>query len=117
MLKKLRLNALNTGLNKAGSDMSIPLLRTLIAVALNDHLSVTELADAINVPQQTASRYVSILQGRYQTSDNFSSFAREPLLAHRVSSDDLRRYELILTPRGNARLNSILNEIYSAEAL
>jgi DNA-binding MarR family transcriptional regulator len=93
--------------------MSIPLLRTLVAVSLNSDLSVTELADMIGIPQQSASRYVAVLQGRYQTPGSTNVFADEPLLAHKASATDLRRYELVLTPHGTARINAILNAIYS----
>lgn len=113
MTNKHQLEAFDCGLKSAEPDLSIPLLRTLIAVSLNPHLSVTELSETIGVPQQTASRYVAVLQGRYQTSDGTSSFARAPLIAHRASSTDLRRYELVLTPRGVARLNAILGQVYS----
>lgn len=113
MARKDQLEALNEGLKVAENDMSIPLLRTLIAASLNPHLSVTDIAQVIGVPQQTASRYVAILQGRYQTAESASAFNRGPLLSHKPSANDLRRYELVLTPRGNARLDEILNEIYS----
>jgi DNA-binding MarR family transcriptional regulator len=104
--------ALNEGLKKAEPELSIPLLRTLLAVAVNENLSVNELADHIEVPQQTASRYVAILQGRYQTSEAGASLARAPLLTHRASSTDLRRYELVLTPKGGARVQAILATIF-----
>lgn len=113
MASKSRLAALDAGLEAAGPDMSIALLRVLVSVAIDPHLSVTELADKIGIPQQTASRYVAILQGRYQTADSSSAFAREPLLANRPSATDLRRYELVLTTRGDARLDTILNEVYA----
>jgi DNA-binding MarR family transcriptional regulator len=104
---------LDAGLNAVESDLSIPLLRVLVAVELNPHLSVSELAEALGLPQQTASRYVAILRGTYQTADGASPFARQPLLAHQPSSTDLRRYELVLTQRGSERLGRILHEIFS----
>jgi DNA-binding MarR family transcriptional regulator len=116
VVSKTRYASLDAGLKLAETDLSIPLLRTLIAVSMNTHLSVTDLAELINVPQQTASRYVALLQGRYQSSESSSSFARGPLLTTNPSSSDLRRYELVLTPRGSARLEAILNQIYSKGA-
>jgi len=110
---KSRYLSLDAGLKLAEPDLSIPLLRTLIAVSMNPHLSVTELAELIKVPQQTASRYVALLQGRYQSSESSSSFARDPLLTTKPSLSDLRRYELVLTPRGTARLDAILSQVYS----
>lgn len=113
MASRLNLQALDAGLRAAEPDLSIPLLRTLVAVSLNAHLSVSDLAELIRVPQQTASRYVAILQGRYQASENTSSFTRRPLLTHIASATDLRRYELALTSHGVSRLNSISDRIFS----
>lgn len=110
--------AFDAGLKVADPDLSIPLLRTLIAVFLKEDMSINDLADAIDVPQQSASRYVAILQGRYQTSDGHgNSFTRAPLLTHKPSPGDLRRYELALTSRGLARLHKILAQIYTSENL
>jgi DNA-binding MarR family transcriptional regulator len=114
--KKARLEALDRALQAAGGDISLPLLKTLIAVSLNPNLSVSELAEVIGVPQQTASRYASVLQGRYQTADSSSLFAQEPLLTHKPSITDLRRYELALTPQGSARLDKIVEAISSEGA-
>ena len=107
---------LDAGLKAAEPDLSIPLLRTLIAVFLNTNLSINDLAEAIGVPQQTASRYVAILQGRYQPSDS-NSFVRAPLLTHKPSPGDMRRYELKLTPHGAKRIDKILSYIYATEKL
>ena len=115
MISKPRLEALDAGLKLAGVEMSIPLLRTLIAVALNQNQSVTELAELIGAPQQTASRYISVLQGRYQTADASSVFSREPLIVQKPSASDLRRYELHLTTRGAAKLEAILDRIFAKE--
>lgn len=105
--------AFDAALKVAEPDLGIPLLRTLIAIYLNPNLSVTELAETIGVPQQTASRYVAILQGRYQTMDATSSFSRDPLLTTRPSSSDLRRYELVLTTRGVTKIEAIVNKMFS----
>ena len=113
MVSKNRFAAFDAALKLAEPDLSIPLLRTLITVYLNPNLSVTELAEAIGVPQQTASRYVAILQGRYQTMDATSALSRDPLLATRPSSSDLRRYELVLTPRGVTKIETIVNKMFS----
>ena len=109
--------ALDAGLKVAEPDLSIPLLRTVIAVFLKTDMSVNDLADTIGVPQQSASRYVAILQGRYQTSDGASSFTKAPLLMSKPSPTDSRRNELALTPHGEDRLNEILSQIHSKEAL
>ena len=51
--------ALDAGLKLAEPDLSIPLLRTLIAVFLKADMSINDLAEAIGAPQQSASRYVT----------------------------------------------------------
>lgn len=109
--------ALDAGLKLAEPDLSIPLLRTLIAVFLKVDMSINDLAEAIGAPQQSASRYVAILQGRYQTSEGATSFTKAPLLMHKPSPNDSRRYELALTVHGQDRLNKILIQIHSKETL
>lgn len=107
-----RLEALIACLRRIEIDLSLPLLVTLAAIARYPGLSINELADRIDVPQQTASRYVGILQGRYHMLGQSSTFANAPLLTTQVSVDDPRRRALFLTKVGQARLSSILQELY-----
>jgi DNA-binding MarR family transcriptional regulator len=110
-----RLDAVLAALRSMASDLSLPLLITLVAIARDPGLSINELADRIQVPQQTASRYVAILQGRYQMAGGGNTFANEPLLSLEVSVNDPRRRALYLTPQGKARLEDILWALYSME--
>jgi DNA-binding MarR family transcriptional regulator len=111
-----QLNAVLAALRSVGSDLSLPLLITLVAIARDPGLSINELADRIQVPQQTASRYVAILQGRYQMAGGAgNAFAGEPLLSLQVSANDPRRRALYLTPEGSARVADILSKLYTTE--
>ncbi len=81
-------------------------LGALLAVASEPGLSVNDLADRLGVPQQTASRHVSQLMGRYQESAAEEPPA--PLLEQRVSVEDPRRRALFLTPDGFAAVEILV---------
>jgi DNA-binding MarR family transcriptional regulator len=90
-------------------DLSVELALTLVAVAREPGLSINELAERIQVPQQTASRYAAILQGRYELpTGELNSFARTPLLLLEVNAQNSRKRALFLTSGGRERLTSIL---------
>jgi DNA-binding MarR family transcriptional regulator len=111
-----QLDAVLAALRSMGGDLSLPLLITLFTIARTPGISINELADRIQVPQQTASRYVAILQGRYQMASGAGSmFASAPLLSLRVSANDPRRRALFLTPEGRTRLAGILEKLYTTE--
>jgi DNA-binding MarR family transcriptional regulator len=100
-------------MRKIEPEVSLPLLATLFAIESSPGLSVNDLAKAIDVPQQTASRYVSILQGRYQpvgSSENF--FGKEPWIEIAISPTDPRRRAIYLTPRGRSRIDAILRAVF-----
>jgi DNA-binding MarR family transcriptional regulator len=105
-----RVVALIRTLRSLEPDLNLQLALTLLVVARQPGLSIGELADQIQSPQQTASRYVAILQGRYELPGSDSnSFARNPLLSLEVSKQDPRRRALFLTTHGTKRLNRILD--------
>ena len=105
-----RVDALIRILRSLEPDLNLQLALTLLVVARQPGLSVGELADHIQSPQQTASRYVAILQGRYELpGSDGNSFARNPLLSLEVSKHDPRRRALFLTAYGTKRLNRILD--------
>lgn len=89
-------------------DLNLSLAVTLLAVAREPGLSVNELADRVSAPQQTVSRYVAILQGRYELLGD-ESFAPHPLLTLEVSAQDPRRRAIFLTPHGTTRVLEILS--------
>lgn len=105
-----RVDALVRILRSLEPDLNLQLALTLLVVARRPGLSVGELAEQIEAPQQTASRYVAILQGRYELpSGDGNSFARNPLLSLEVSKHDPRRRALFLTGHGTKRINRILD--------
>ena len=92
------------------SDLGLPLILTLVIVARHPGLSVTELAERLGAPQQTASRYVGSLKGRYETPGMpLTMSASQSLLALEVNQFDPRRRALFLTPSGKKRINSLLS--------
>jgi DNA-binding MarR family transcriptional regulator len=104
-----RIEALFRTLRLIEADVSLPLALTLVAVAREPGLSVNELAQRIDAPQQTASRYAAILQGRYESLEAESDkFARNPLLSLEVNAQDPRRRALYLTAPGKKWLARIL---------
>ena len=86
--------------------LGLPLLLVLAAIAREPGLSVNDLADRLNAPQQTASRHVSTLQGRYAAPGR--DFGATPLITIEVSRSDPRKRALHLTRAGAARLKRVL---------
>lgn len=72
----------------------------LLTIAAEPGLSVNDLADRLELPQQTASRYAAILLGRYEAAG--AAGPSEALISQEVSVDDPRRRALFLTPEGEA---------------
>lgn len=90
-------------------DLNLPLAVTLIAIAREPGLSVGELGERIGSPQQTTSRYVAILQGRYETNPSGEGgFSRNPLISLEISKQDPRKRALFLTDNGVKRVAEIL---------
>jgi DNA-binding MarR family transcriptional regulator len=93
-------------LEQIDAELGLHLTLIMLAVARAPGLSVNELADVVKMPQQTVSRHVAVLQGRYQspTLSSQSSFVRNPLLAIEVSKNDPRRRAIHLTEDGKRRV-------------
>src|SRR5262245_20485732 len=100
-----RLSAVLDALGTVEAALELPMMLVLLAIAKSPGLSINDLGELIGVPQQTASRYVAILQGRYQSPGQINTFARHPLVSYEVSADDPRRRALYLTERGSARIS------------
>lgn len=86
--------------------LKLDLLVNLLTIAAEPGLSVNELADKTDTPQASASRYVSVLAGRYQGD---TSEPMIPLVAQEIRADDPRRRALFLTPEGHQAVMSIIN--------
>jgi DNA-binding MarR family transcriptional regulator len=90
-------------------DLNLPLALTLLSIAREPGLSIGELAARNNVPQQTASRYVAVLQGRYENSGDVGSFSRNPLVSIEINQNDPRKRAVYLTEDGTKRVKVILD--------
>lgn len=95
-----RLSALKLSLVKLQDTISLPQLVALLCVGVEPGISVNDLAERMGVPQQTASRYASVLMGRYDTPPNPTAPTKQPFLAQGVSERDARSRALYLTPAG-----------------
>lgn len=104
--QKRSLATMLTALKQLHTSLSLPQLVALISVALEPGLSVNELAERMDVPQQTASRHVSTLMGRYETPT--TTFSQLPLLAQTVNQKDPRSRSLLLTPAGRTLVSKLL---------
>ncbi|MER9976244.1 MarR family winged helix-turn-helix transcriptional regulator [Mesorhizobium sp. M0085] len=86
--------------------LSLDHLVSLLTIAAEPGLSVNELAEKTNTPQASASRYVAVLAGRYQSD------AAEPpiaLITQEIRADDPRRRALFLTSEGHHAIMAIIN--------
>ena len=101
-----RIRSLQAILRMVPKGLGLGQLAALFAVAAEAGLSVNDLSDRIEVPQQTASRYAAQLMGRYQ--DSLSDDPLTPLVEQRVSVEDPRKRALFLTPHGLAVVEAII---------
>jgi DNA-binding MarR family transcriptional regulator len=107
-----QLVALANALRPLQADLSLSQLLALIAIAVEPGLSVNELADRLNIPQQTASRHVAGLLGRYQLASADAADARskmDPLIKQEINSEDPRRRALFLSDDGQQLLEKFLS--------
>jgi len=86
--------------------LGLPQLQAMVAVAASPGLSVNELAERLNVPQQTASRYVAQLTGRYQEFEEKDE--PQPIVEQRVSLSDPRKRALYLTWYGRTAIEKLI---------
>ncbi|MER9591954.1 MarR family winged helix-turn-helix transcriptional regulator [Mesorhizobium australicum] len=85
--------------------LKLDLLVHFLTIAAEPGLSVNELAEKTGTPQASASRYVSVLTGRYQ-SDIAEPVA---LVAQEIRADDPRSRALFLTPSGHQAIMTVIN--------
>jgi DNA-binding MarR family transcriptional regulator len=100
-----RLASVSAALTPWQTALNLPQVLALVAIARMPGLSVNELADSLGLPQQTVSRHVAILLGRYQTTSEaagVTSFIRQE-----ISASDPRRRALFLSDDGLALLKSL----------
>lgn len=110
VIDRICLQGLIDALSPYQGTINLPLLISLMMVARNEGLSVNELAEQVGIPQQTASRYVSVLSGRYEGTN----ISTDPLLSQVISTDDPRRRAMYLTDAGKQMLSRITGALVKA---
>jgi DNA-binding MarR family transcriptional regulator len=100
------LRGIRDALMRIQGDLSLPQFVALMTIGLEPGLSVNELAEKLNIPQQSASRYIAVLTGRYQSE--LASGIVEPLIVQQINELDPRKRALHLTPSGTELLASLL---------
>lgn len=100
-----RLEAVFSALANCQSELSLPQVLALIAIARRPGLSVNDLAERLDLPQQTVSRHVSVLLGRYQMSE---TVVPRVFIRQEVSTIDPRSRALFLAPEGEALLKAVV---------
>lgn len=102
-----RLDAVFGALRPWQSAINLAQTLALIAIARTPGLSVNELAEKLDQPQQTVSRHVSVLLGRYQTSE---TIVPTVFIRQEVNASDPRSRALFLEPEGEALLKALVSE-------
>ncbi len=95
-----RLHQIRAALLELQGSLSLAQLVALATIAIEPGLSVNELADRLKIPQQTASRHVAILTGRYQS--DLADAPLEALIVQQINEADPRRRALFLSEDGHA---------------
>jgi DNA-binding MarR family transcriptional regulator len=101
-----RLAALSDALGAWQSVLSLPQVLALIEIAMKPGLSVNELAERLRQPQQTVSRHVAVLLGRYQTPETMEAGVSQ-FIRQEISAADPRRRALFLSDDGLALLKAL----------
>lgn len=91
--------------------LGLPHLVCLLAIEARPGLSVNELASVTKFPQQSVSRYIALLLGRYENAVGPS--IDEPLVDQSISATDPRRRALTLTPAGHALVQDFVGTIFA----
>lgn len=104
-----RLSGLRNALLEVQNALSLAQLVALVTIAMEPGLSVNDLAERLKIPQQSASRYVAALAGRYQSVLAESSLA--PLIVQTINEGDPRKRALFLTPAGRQLMSVISSTV------
>ena len=102
-----KLADLRLALAPVQTTLSLPMVVALLTLAIEPGLSVNELAERTGTSQQTASRHVSILMGRYETQ--ILGPDAPPLIVQEIHTRDPRKRALFLTEAGWAFVASLLS--------
>jgi DNA-binding MarR family transcriptional regulator len=112
-----KLAALASALRPLQTELGLPQLLALLTIAGEPGLSVNELADRLDLPQQTASRYVAALAGRYQgafgpvNAEDHGRSKLDPLITQEVSQSYPRRRALFVSKQGRVLLDAMAKRL------
>lgn len=100
------------------AELSLSQFLALCRVAIEPGLSVNDLAERMRCPQQTASRHVAALLGRYETygdadGDSGGRSKFDPLIAQEISQNDPRKRALFVSNQGRILLKKIVSQFMS----
>jgi DNA-binding MarR family transcriptional regulator len=113
--RRNKLTKLIRGLEPLQKELSLPQLLTLLQIAVSPGLSVNDLAEKLGIPQQTASRHVSALLGRYQGtpagSDLTERSTLDPLIVQEINQNDPRSRALFVSEQGDVFLEKLVSQI------
>ncbi len=115
--ERTKLAGLFNSLQPLQSELSLPQFLALLQIALNPALSVNELSERLGCPQQTASRHVAALLGRYQGrvsalgAEGMARSKLDPLIVQEISQSDPRSRALSLSKYGIDLLRQLLTAI------
>lgn len=101
------LRTLLSALQKVSDELALGQVTALLAIAVEPGLSVNELAERLGTPQQTISRHVGVLLGRYQ-QDTQGSDTR-PFVVQEINQNDPRRRALALSERGREFITALFH--------
>lgn len=104
-LKKL--SSFARALSKWQSAVTLPQVLALVVIARQPGLSVNELAEILKLPQQTASRHVATLLGRYQTPETEAA-GGAVFVRQEINPADPRRRALFLSDDGIKCLKALI---------
>lgn len=103
-----KLIAVSSALKHVQAELSLGQVVALIAIATEPGLSVNELAERLQIPQQSASRHVAALLGRYQTEPAESRSRASALIKQEINPEDPRRRALSVSEGGRKLLEEML---------
>ena len=86
--------------------LSLQQLVALLTIGADPGLSVNELADRMRIPQQSASRHVAVLTGRYQNDSTGAPL--DVLVLQQISPSDPRSRALHLTSAGETLIAGVV---------
>jgi DNA-binding MarR family transcriptional regulator len=107
--KSLLVARLRDALLTVQGQLSLQQLVALLTIGTDPGLSVNELAERMRIPQQSASRHVAFLTGRYQIDPTDSP--PEVLIEQRISPSDPRSRALYLTSAGQALVAGVVGPV------